>query len=113
MNMFFGAVLGLVLAGTEKLNDWQFGVVLTMLAGIVISILFISNSRHRVVYAIYTVVLVLTLPGMADLMLRGHDVIPGKVQPTLIVWTAMTIIVEFWGRERDQAASTVGSDQSG
>ncbi|MDL5364314.1 hypothetical protein QSH18_01710 [Xanthomonas sp. NCPPB 2654] len=113
MNMFFGAVLGLVLAGTEKLNDWQFGVVLTMLAGIVISILFISSSRHRVVYAIYTVVLVLTLPRMADLMLRGHDVIPGKVQPTLIVWTAMTIMVEFWGRERDQAASTVGSDQSG
>lgn len=113
MNMFFGAVLGLVLAGTEKLADWQFGVVLAMLAGIVISILFISNSRHRVVYAIYTVVLVLTFPGMADLMLRGHDVIPGKVQPTLIVWTAMTIMVEFWGRESDQPASAAGSDQSG
>lgn len=113
MNMFFGAVLGLVLAGTERLQDWQFGVVLAMLAGIVVSILFISSSRHRVVYAIYTVVLVLTFPGMVDLILKGHDVIPGKVQPTLIVWTAMTIMVEFWGRESDQSASTAGADQSG
>lgn len=113
MNMFFGAVLGLVLAGTERLQDWQFGVVLAMLAGIVVSILFISSSRHRVVYAIYTVVLVLTFPGMVDLILKGHDVIPGKVQPTLIVWTAMTIMVEFWGRESDQSASAAGADQSG
>ena len=113
MNMFFGAVLGLVLAGTERLQDWQFGVVLAMLAGIVVSILFISSSRHRVVYAIYTVVLVLTFPGMVDLILKGHDVIPGKVQPTLIVWTAMTIMVEFWGRESDQSASAAGADHSG
>ncbi|UYB52737.1 hypothetical protein OCJ37_01860 [Xanthomonas sp. AM6] len=113
MNMFFGAVLGLVLAGTERLQDWQFGVVLAMLAGIVVSILFISSSRHRVVYAIYTVVLVLTFPGMVDLILKGRDVIPGKVQPTLIVWTAMTIMVEFWGRESDQSASAAGADQSG
>lgn len=105
LNMFFGAVLGLALTGTEKLGNWQFGVVLAMLAGIVVSILFISSSRHRVVYAIYTVVLVLSFPGMADLMLKGHDVIPGKVQPTLIVWTAMTILVEFWGREKGDAAS--------
>lgn len=113
MNMFFGAVLGLALTGTEKLGDWQFGVVLAMLAGIVVSILFISSSRHRIAYAIYTVVLVLTFPGMADLMLKGHDVIPGKVQPTLIVWTAMTILVEFWGREDDQAASAAGTDKPG
>jgi hypothetical protein len=105
MNMFFGAVLGLALTGTEKLGNWQFGVVLAMLAGIVVSILFISSSRHRIAYAIYTVVLVLTFPGMVDLMLKGHDIIPGKVQPTLIVWTAMTILVEFWGREKDGAAS--------
>lgn len=101
MNMFFGAVLGFVLTGTEKLNSWQFGVVLMLLAAIVISILFISNSRHRVVYAIYTLVLALTFPEVIDLTLRGHDLVPDKVRPTLIVWTFMTILVEFWGREAD------------
>lgn len=48
MNTFFGAVLGFVLTGTEKLNSWQFGVVLLLLAATVISILYISNSRYRV-----------------------------------------------------------------
>lgn len=99
MNTFFGAVLGFVLTGTETLNSWQFGVVLMMLAGIVISILFISNSRQRVFYSIYTLFLVLTFPELIDYMLRGHDLVPAKVRPTLIVWTAMTILVEFWGRE--------------
>ena len=112
-----GVAVAFLLAGVSMtamlVGGLVTGLLVAMLAGIVISILFISNSRRRVLYAIYTVVLVLTFPGMADLMLRGHDVIPGKVQPTLIVWTAMTIMVEFWGRESDQAASTVGSDQSG
>ena len=99
MNTFFGAVLGFVLTGTEKLNSWQFGFVLMLLAATVISILFISNSRHKVAYAIYTLVLALTFPELIDLALRGHDLVPDKVRPTLIVWTVMTILVEFWSRE--------------
>lgn len=99
MNTFFGAVLGFVLTGTEKLNSWQFGAVLMLLAGIVISILYISSSRHRVGYAIYTLVLAFMFPELIDLVFRGHDLVPDKVRPTLIVWTLMTILVEFWNRE--------------
>ncbi|MBO9873460.1 MULTISPECIES: hypothetical protein [Xanthomonas] len=112
LNMFFGAVLGLVLTGTERLDTWQFGVVLGVLASLVISILFISSSRHRVAYAIYTLAVALLLPKMIDAMLKGHDLLPDKVQPTLIVWTMMTILVEFWGRERDQGEATAASDPS-
>ena len=72
MNTFFGAVLRFVLIGTEKLNSWQFGFVLMLLAGIVIYILFISNSRHRVAYAIYTLVFAFTFPELIDLALRGR-----------------------------------------
>lgn len=46
MNTFFVAVLGFVLTGTEKLNSWQFGFVLMLLAATVISVLFIPNSRR-------------------------------------------------------------------
>ena len=99
MNTFFGAVLGFVLTGTEKLNSWQFGAVLMLLAGVVISILYISNSRHRVGYAIYTLVLAFIFPELIDFVFRGHDLVPDKVRPTLIVWTLMTILVEFWNRE--------------
>ena len=56
LNMFFGAVLGFVLTGTEALNSWQFGQILMLLAGAVVSILYISSSKNRVVYSILALV---------------------------------------------------------
>ncbi|HEY8010973.1 MAG TPA: hypothetical protein VIE67_08240 [Rudaea sp.] len=104
MDTFFGAVLGFVLAGTETLNNWQFGLILLGLAGVVISILYISASVHRLVYSIYALVMSIAFPVLIDVALRGHDLVPDKVRPTLIVWTLMTIAVEFWAREKPGAA---------
>ena len=98
--MFFGAVLGFVLTGTEAMNNWQFGVVLGTLAGVVISILFITSSRHRIAYAIYALVAALTYPELMELVLRQDGLVPDKIRPTLVVWTLMVIMVEFWGREK-------------
>ena len=102
LNMFFGAVLGFVLTGTETLNTWQFGFVLMMLASAVISILFISSSKSRLAYSIYALIIALTLPELIDFMLKGDGLVPEKIRPTLVVWTLMTTLVEFWGRERDK-----------
>ena len=99
INIFFGAVLGFVLAGIEKLSSLQFGLVLVLLAGNVISILFISESRHRVVYSAYAIALSFITPGVIDLVLRTTDAIPSKVIPTLVAWTLMTMLVEFWSRD--------------
>ena len=104
LNMFFGAVLGFVLTGTETLNTWQFGFVLMMLASAVISILFISSSKHRLAYSSYALIIALTLPELINFILRGDGLVPDKIRPTLVVWTLMTILVEFWGRERDKPA---------
>ena len=106
LNMFFGAVLGFVLTGTETLNTWQFGFVLMMLASAVISILFISSSKHRLAYSIYALIIAITLPELINFILRGDGLVPDKIRPTLVVWTLMTILVEFWGRERDKPAQT-------
>lgn len=115
MNMFFGAVLGFVLSGTEKLNAWQFGVMLMSLAGIVITVLYISSSKHRLAYALLAVFYAATFPEAMDLILRSHDIVPDKVRPTLLVWIVMTISVEFWAREKPKAADvpeTVQTSQS-
>ena len=104
LNMFFGAVLGFVLTGTETLNTWQFGFVLMMLASAVILILFISSSNHRLAYSIYALIIALTLPELINFILRGDGLVSDKFRPTLVVWTLMTILVEFWGRERDKPA---------
>lgn len=70
LNMFFGAVLGFVLTGTEQLNSWQFALVLGVLTSVVVSILYISSSRHRVAYSIYAVFLALVVPSALDLVLQ-------------------------------------------
>jgi hypothetical protein len=101
LNTFFGAVLGLVLAGTEKLDNLKFGVILLMLAAIVISILYISNRRKRLFYAVYALVLAATFPEVVDLMLSGQNLVLEKVRPTLLAWTLVTIVVEFWRREKE------------
>lgn len=103
LNMFFGAVLGLALTGAEKLNDLRFAVVLAMVAGAVISILYISSSRHRVVYAAYALLVSAVFPEMMGMLLHDPDIVPAKIRPTLLVWTVMTILVEFWQREKDAA----------
>jgi hypothetical protein len=99
LNTFFGAVLGFVLAGTEALGSWQFGVVLTCLASAVISIIYISSSRHRVAYAIYAFAIALVFPELVNLLLHVKAV-PEKIRPTLLVWTVLTILIEFWSREK-------------
>ena len=99
INMFFGAVLGFVLAGIEKLSSFQFGFVLLFLAAVVISIMFISESRHRAAYSIYAITVSLASPSLIDFTLRTKDAIPSKVLPTLLAWTLMTILVEFWARD--------------
>jgi len=106
LNMFFGAVLGFVLTGTETLDSWQFGKILMLLAGAVVSILYISSSRNRVLYSIFALLLSLAFPEFVDFVIQAEDLVPDKIRPTLVVWTVMTILVEFWGRERDQPPQT-------
>jgi hypothetical protein len=103
LNMFFGAVMGFVLTGTEALSSFQFGVILMMLAGVVISIPYIASSRHRVAYSIYALVAALAFPELVEVTLRTEARVPHKIRPTLLVWTVMTIFVEFWGRESHQS----------
>jgi len=109
LNMFFGAVLGFVLAGTERLTDWQFGVVLFSLAGVVITVLYISSSRNRLAYALLALLYAGVFPEAIDFMMHGHGLVPDKVRPTLLVWIAMTMLVEFWARDRKEAADATAT----
>ena len=101
LNMFFGAVLGFVLAGTEKLSSWQFGVVLALLASTVVSILYISSSKHKITYSIVALFYAIVFPELVDLILGGQDMVSDKIRPTLLVWTLMAIMVELWSRDKE------------
>lgn len=101
INIFFGAVLGFVINGIDRLDAIGFGVVLTLISGVVISILYISASKHRFLYSVYTLALVVALPWIIDKVVRGPFELPPKLQPTLFVWTLITIFAEFLPRERE------------
>ena len=101
LNIFFGAILGFVLAGTETLAPLPFSALLTMTAGVVISILYISSSERRIAYAVMTMILIAAMHRwMLPLLPQGSQ-LPQNLQPTLAVWALMTIFVEFLPRQRN------------
>ena len=105
LKMFFGAMLGLVMAGTERMNNWVFAYTLMMIAGVVVCILYVTASRHRLGYAALALGMSVLVPVVVDAFLRKRGAaLPDKVQPTLIVWAVMTILIEWYPRERDASA---------
>ncbi|QIL01728.1 hypothetical protein G7078_02285 [Sphingomonas sinipercae] len=105
MNTFFGAVLGFVMAGTEKLDNVEFAYMLFMVAGVVISILYVSASRQKIVYAALSVGLILLLPKVFSPVFEAGESVPEKLQPTLLMWVAMALFVELMPRRADEAAT--------
>ncbi|MFV0624993.1 hypothetical protein ACBY01_13425 [Sphingomonas sp. ac-8] len=105
INIFFGAVLGFVLAGTETLETAGFTLVLVLCSAIVISILYISSSRRRLVYFLYTALGIACLPQVVTLIGPAGTTLPPKLIPTLAVWTAMTAFVEFAPRVQPEGTT--------
>jgi hypothetical protein len=101
LNTFFGAVLGFVISAIDFLDPFRFAYLLLLLSGVVISILYIHGSPHRIGYALMTLVFVAVLPRIAEPTIPDGAEFPGKIQATLAVWTLMTIFVEFMPRERE------------
>ena len=104
LNTFFGAVLGFVMAGVERLDTGEFAFVLCAVSGIVISILYVSASKQRFAYGAVTIMLILFLPRIVEPWLSPGDELPDKLQPTLAVWALLSILVEFFPRRPDESA---------
>lgn len=107
LNIFFGAVLGMVMAGAEALDGRNFAVLLLITAGIVIAILYISASRRRIVYAMLAGVLIAALPFVFGVLSLGGS-LPDKLQPTLAVWALMMTVIEFVPRQPAPAREPAG-----
>ncbi len=109
LNIFFGAVLGFVLAGSESLDNVWFGVLLAMTSGIVVSILYITASEQRLTYSALSLVMIAMLDRVLEDALPGVNSVPDKLQSCLLVWALMTIAVEFLPRERPEVEKTTAA----
>ena len=99
LSIFFGAVLGFVLAGMEMAGPVQFTWMLFMTSGTIISILYVTASKHRLGYLLLSALLIYGLPRWMTFLGHG-DNFPHNLQPTLAVWLAITAAVEFLPREK-------------
>jgi len=110
LNLFFGAVLGVVMASTDQLAARDFTVMLIITAGLVVALLYVSSGRYRLIYAAVAALLLLLLPRFLGRALNDPTGIPEHLQPTLLVWLGFIVIVEFAPRERPGPA--VGHEES-
>lgn len=107
LNIFFGAVLGVVMATTDRLDSLDFAITLAVTAALVVTLLYVSSSRHRLVYALLGAGMVATLDSFLGQLLRDEAGMPPHLQPTLAVWLGFIVLVEFAPRERDATIVTL------
>lgn len=108
LNVFFGAVLGVVMAGTERLAPFDYGVMLLLMASLVITILYISSSPKRLLYSALILVAIALMPEMVTQLIDDRISSLAYLQVTLLVWALLAILIEFAPRERDDAATATG-----
>lgn len=97
INIVFGAVLGFVLAKIEGLPPLDFMVVLITSAAAVVTILYFGSTRYPLFYGLLAGAMIAVLPVVLDSF--GIPPIP-KLQPTLVAWTIMVLVVELSPRQK-------------
>ena len=106
MNIFFGAVLGVVMGGASDQNGFQYGALLAFLARFVVTIMYISASKQRMTYSLYALGMLGALWAIVflDDTFFGiqYDWFVSRLLPPLLVWTLMTMLIEFGARETEE-----------
>jgi len=110
LNVFFGAVLGVVMAGTERLPPFQYGIMLLLMASLVITILYISSSPKRLLYSAMILVGIAVMPRIVSRLVDSEIASLPYLQVTLLVWALLAIMIEFAPRERETVPATTIDD---
>jgi hypothetical protein len=109
LNIFFGAVLGVVMGKTEKLSAVDFGFVLVMTAALVVLIQRITfgSLASRLFYSVATIAIIFSMPELFDSIYRSDKEFPVHIQVTLLVWVGMVAVMEFTPRKKVAAPSSL------
>lgn len=110
LGIFFGAVLGFVMAGTETLNQRDFAMTLFFTSTVVITLLYVSASPNRFAYALMAVFLIGLFPQILGQILTEGATIPANIQPTLAVWLGIALMVEILPREKPNEGDFTARD---
>lgn len=107
LNIFFGAVIGISLAGIEDIPTWEYTLILVVTAAVVMTILLVSNTHRRVSQTASMVVMLVVTYFVFHSPSVENDLqlfVPEKLFPTLVVWAAMAVSTEFMPRYSEEEA---------
>jgi hypothetical protein len=110
LGIFFGAVLGFVMAGTETLNQRDFALTLFFTSTVVITLLYVSASPNRFAYALLAILSIAVFPQVLAVILTPGAKIPPNIQPTLAVWLGIALLVEILPREKPNETGFTARD---
>jgi len=79
LNIFFGAILGVVMADVSVSSALQYSLLLAIIASYIIMLLYVSASKHRLRYAVLST---------AALLYAWFKIL-------LSVWLILIIVIEF------------------
>jgi len=110
LNLFFGALLGANLGTLGTLSLYEYGVLILLLAGMVVTIRLVSTSERRIyslaLLAFYLAIVgaILFVPGLQPKGLAVADL--HRLAVTLAIWVAAVLFIELYptvGAGKDQA----------
>lgn len=102
MNIFFGAIIGVVMADVKGVEAGDYALMLLMAASFVVTLLYISASKARVFYA-FTAGLLLAIgwhhafTGSVPEALDANW-LKNRLLPAGSVWYFMIMLIEFMPR---------------
>ena len=99
MNIFFGAIIGVVMADVKGVDGFEYAFMLLIAASFVVTLLYISASKKRLTYAIAAGSILAIAwyeafhGGFMDEL--DPEWLKNRLLPTGSVWYFMIVLIEF------------------
>ena len=109
LNIVFGAMVGVVMGGIRDMGALDYSIFLILVASFVITLLYISASQQRLLYASIAGILLL-LAWTNTAAAEAHfsidpNLMEQRLLPVATVWFLFTIFVEFIPRGKPEPDS--------
>jgi hypothetical protein len=113
LNIFFGAIIGVIMADVESLGAAQYSILLVATASLVVTLLFIGASRRPLIYFLVAAFFLFSVYGSMERYESELGVsaqwIANRYLPVFAVWLGMLAVVEFAPRERPKPETGASS----
>ena len=106
INIVFGAMVGVVMGNVNEMGAFDYSILLALVASFVITLLYISASKHRIFYAGTAAALLVSswfsAAEIEALLNIDPDLFEQRLLPVATVWFLMVSGIEFSPRGKPE-----------